>query len=92
MVAKAIDPAKPEEGTIWIYEDITAERAARESLQASRDALERAVAERTAELQAPTSACRPRSPTAGRPRRARSTSPTTTRSPGCPTGGCWRTA
>jgi len=52
LVAKAIDPAHPEEGTIGIYEDITAERATRESLQASRDALERAVAERTAELQA----------------------------------------
>jgi len=66
VVAKAIDPKHPEEGSISIYEDITAERAARESLEASRDAaeaskksaeasrdvLERAVAERTAELQA----------------------------------------
>ena len=59
MVAKAIDPKHPEEGAISIYEDITAERATRESLEASRDAaeasrdvLERAVAERTAELQA----------------------------------------
>jgi diguanylate cyclase (GGDEF)-like protein/PAS domain S-box-containing protein len=59
VVAKAIDPARPEEGAIAIYEDITAERAMRESLEASRDAaeasrerLERAVAERTAELQA----------------------------------------
>ncbi|HUK04309.1 MAG TPA: PAS domain S-box protein [Burkholderiales bacterium] len=58
VVAKAIDPARPEEGAISIYEDITAERASRESLLASRDAaeasreqLERAVAERTAELQ-----------------------------------------
>jgi diguanylate cyclase (GGDEF)-like protein/PAS domain S-box-containing protein len=65
VVAKAIDPAKPEEGAISIYEDITAERASRVSLEASRDAaeaskksaeasrdaLERAVAERTAELQ-----------------------------------------
>ena len=47
-------------------------------LQASRDALERAVAERTAELQ--------------EAKRARSTSPTTTRSPACPTAACWRTA
>jgi diguanylate cyclase (GGDEF)-like protein/PAS domain S-box-containing protein len=45
VVAKAIDPARPDEGSIWIYDDITAERAA-------RDALERAVAERTAELKA----------------------------------------
>jgi diguanylate cyclase (GGDEF)-like protein/PAS domain S-box-containing protein len=52
VLAKAIDPEKPEEGSISIYEDITAEHETRESLQASRDALERAVAERTAELQA----------------------------------------
>ena len=43
VVAKAIDPARPDEGSIWIHDDITAERTA-------RDALERAVAERTAEL------------------------------------------
>jgi len=51
LVAKAIDPLRPEEGTIGIYEDITAERAARESLEASRADLKRAVAERTIELQ-----------------------------------------
>jgi diguanylate cyclase (GGDEF)-like protein/PAS domain S-box-containing protein len=51
VVAKAIDPLQPEEGTIGIYEDITAERAARESLEASRAALKLAVAERTLELQ-----------------------------------------
>jgi diguanylate cyclase (GGDEF)-like protein/PAS domain S-box-containing protein len=51
VVIKAIDPARPEEGTIGIYDDTTAERVARESLEASRDALERAVAERTGELQ-----------------------------------------
>jgi diguanylate cyclase (GGDEF)-like protein/PAS domain S-box-containing protein len=64
VVARAIDPAHAEEGAIVIYEDITAERAARslleasrdaaeaskKSAEASRDALERAVAERTAEL------------------------------------------
>jgi len=50
VVGKAIDPQHPEEGTIGIYEDITAEHAARESLEATRDALERAVGERTAEL------------------------------------------
>jgi diguanylate cyclase (GGDEF)-like protein/PAS domain S-box-containing protein len=43
VVGKAIDPARPHEGSIWIYDDVTAARAARESL-------ERAVAERTAEL------------------------------------------
>ncbi|MEK6243478.1 MAG: PAS domain S-box protein [Pseudomonadota bacterium] len=52
VVAKAIDPAHPEEGAIGIYDDITAERASRETLEASRDSLERAVRERTAELQA----------------------------------------
>ena len=59
VVAKAIDPKHPEEGAIAIYDDITAERATLASLEASRDAaeasrevLERAVAERTAELQA----------------------------------------
>ena len=50
VVAKAIDPGKPEEGAISIYEDITAERDSRASLLASRDELERAVAERTQEL------------------------------------------
>jgi len=51
LVGKAIDPRNPREGAIWIYDDVTAEHAARESLQASRDALERAVAERTAQLE-----------------------------------------
>ena len=57
VIAKAVDPKRPEEGAIAIYEDITAEHAAREALEASRDAaeasreaLERAVAERTLEL------------------------------------------
>jgi diguanylate cyclase (GGDEF)-like protein/PAS domain S-box-containing protein len=52
LVGKSIDPARPHEGSIWIYDDVSAEHAARESLERSRDALERAVAERTAELQA----------------------------------------
>ncbi len=50
VVVKAIDPKHPEEGTIGIFEDIAAERAARETLEASRAALEQAVAERTLEL------------------------------------------
>ncbi len=45
VVGKAIDPARPHDGSIWIYEDITHERAARQ-------ALERAVSQRTAELKA----------------------------------------
>jgi len=43
VVGRAIDPARPLEGSIWIYDDITAEHAAREGL-------ERMVAERTSEL------------------------------------------
>ena len=57
IVSKAIDPKHPEEGAIGLFDDITAERAVRESLEASRaaaeatrDVLERAVGERTAEL------------------------------------------
>ena len=52
LVGRAIDPARPLEGSIWIYDDVSIEHAARESLEQSRDALERAVAERTTELQA----------------------------------------
>jgi diguanylate cyclase (GGDEF)-like protein/PAS domain S-box-containing protein len=52
VVMRAIDAARPEEGVIAIYDDISDERAVRQSLEASRDALERAVAERTEELQA----------------------------------------
>ena len=57
IVSKAIDAKRPDEGTIGIFEDITIEHAARASLEASRDAaeaskeaLELAVAERTLEL------------------------------------------
>jgi diguanylate cyclase (GGDEF)-like protein/PAS domain S-box-containing protein len=51
LVGKAIDPANPLHGTIWIYDDVTAEHITRVTLEASRDALERAVAERTVELE-----------------------------------------
>jgi diguanylate cyclase (GGDEF)-like protein/PAS domain S-box-containing protein len=50
VIGRAVDPANAQEGSIWIYEDVSAERAARDALVASRDALERAVAERTGEL------------------------------------------
>ncbi len=50
VVGKAIDPDHPDDGAIWIYDDVTAERDSRDALEASRNALERAVAERTAEL------------------------------------------
>ena len=42
---RAIDPREPQRGSVWVIDDVSAEHAA-------RDALERAVAERTAELQA----------------------------------------
>lgn len=45
VVGRAVDPARPLDGSIWIYDDISAEHEARESL-------ERVVAERTAELKA----------------------------------------
>jgi diguanylate cyclase (GGDEF)-like protein/PAS domain S-box-containing protein len=47
---RRIDLGETEQEWIWSLEDVTAEHAAREWLQSSRDALERAVAERTAEL------------------------------------------
>ncbi|HYX66852.1 MAG TPA: EAL domain-containing protein [Burkholderiales bacterium] len=51
LVGRAIDAANPLEGSIWIYDDIDAEHQARQSLEAARASLERAVAERTAELE-----------------------------------------
>jgi diguanylate cyclase (GGDEF)-like protein/PAS domain S-box-containing protein len=45
------DAGEDEQEWIWSYEDVTAEYQARELAAASRDALERAVAERTVELQ-----------------------------------------
>ncbi len=52
LSAKAIDPHRPQDGTIWITEDITEERAVREALQDAHDELEQRVIERTAELSA----------------------------------------
>lgn len=52
MSAKAIDPRRPQDGTIWIMEDVTRERAQREALARAHEELERRVAERTAELSA----------------------------------------
>ncbi|MGH8688273.1 MAG: EAL domain-containing protein [Burkholderiales bacterium] len=43
VVGRAIDPAEPQEGSIWIYDDISAEHSEREGL-------ERMVTERTHEL------------------------------------------
>jgi diguanylate cyclase (GGDEF)-like protein/PAS domain S-box-containing protein len=52
MSAKAIDPRRPQDGTIWIMEDITQEHAQRAALARAHEELERRVAERTAELSA----------------------------------------
>jgi diguanylate cyclase (GGDEF)-like protein/PAS domain S-box-containing protein len=52
MIAKAISETDSRHGTVWIVEDVTEAKRASEALEASRDALERAVAQRTAELQA----------------------------------------
>jgi diguanylate cyclase (GGDEF)-like protein/PAS domain S-box-containing protein len=43
VIGRAIDPARPQEGSIWIYDDISVERAQREGL-------ERIVTARTSEL------------------------------------------
>jgi diguanylate cyclase (GGDEF)-like protein/PAS domain S-box-containing protein len=48
---RRIDAGDDEQEWIWSYEDVTAEHQARELAAASREQLERAVAERTAELQ-----------------------------------------
>jgi len=46
----ALDPAKPAEGSIWTFEDITESRQAKEDLIRDRDLLEEQVVMRTAEL------------------------------------------
>ncbi len=52
LVGRAVQPGDPSQGSVWTFDDVTAEHAARESLEASREALEHAVAERTAALKA----------------------------------------
>ncbi|HEV8097278.1 MAG TPA: EAL domain-containing protein [Burkholderiales bacterium] len=51
ITGRAVDPHMVEQGVIWICEDIGEQRAARESLEAARAQLERAVVDRTTALQ-----------------------------------------
>jgi diguanylate cyclase (GGDEF)-like protein/PAS domain S-box-containing protein len=48
--AKAIDPADPGKGSIWITQDITARKKAENELHQARENLEKLVEERTLEL------------------------------------------
>lgn len=50
LYGKALDVACPEEGSIWIIEDITERKRTEEELKAHREHLEELVAFRTAEL------------------------------------------
>ena len=50
LIGRAIDPLRPDEGSIWIYDDVSDEHAARAALAASNDELERKVEKRTREL------------------------------------------
>jgi diguanylate cyclase (GGDEF)-like protein/PAS domain S-box-containing protein len=50
VLGRAIDPSDHDKGTIFIAEDITERKNAQEALLWARDALERRVQERTAEL------------------------------------------
>jgi len=51
MRGRRIDAGEPQQAWIWSYEDVTAEREADLRVKRALDELERAVAERTAELQ-----------------------------------------
>ncbi len=49
---RAIDPAEPAQGLIWIVQDVTAQHAVQEALVRARDELEHRIAERTRDLAA----------------------------------------
>jgi PAS domain S-box-containing protein len=84
VVAKAIDPKRPEEGAI------STPRASRWKPRATRSSARSRSAPWNCRRRI--SACRTRSATAGRQRLAPSTWLTTMRLPGCRTGACSRTA
>jgi diguanylate cyclase (GGDEF)-like protein/PAS domain S-box-containing protein len=50
MSAKAINPQRTQDGTIWIMEDVTERRRVQEALLQAHDELEQRVLERTSEL------------------------------------------
>ncbi|WP_300453892.1 PAS domain S-box protein [Accumulibacter sp.] len=50
VTGSLLDPANPDEGHVWLFEDVTARRAAEEALRQSHLQLEQRVAERTLEL------------------------------------------
>ena len=71
-------PGRPEQEWIWSFEDVTVEREADLRVQRALGELERAVAQRTAELEEAKA-------------RAQHLADHD-RSPGCRTAGCWKTA
>ncbi len=51
IMGRVLDPGRPQEGSIWVFEDITARKETEEALKAHQERLEDLVALRTTELQ-----------------------------------------